>query len=143
MTQTVKPPVWFWIIGAFALIWNLLGVMAYFMQVTMSAADFAALPQIEQDLFSSQPFWLTAAFPVAVFSGFAGGILLLMRKRLAVRMFFLSLIAVLIQFFGHFMLDKYLEYMSSQSWIMPVSIPILAIAFLLFTRWVNKKGYLG
>ena len=29
MSTPIKPPTWFWIVGGLALLWNLMGVMAY------------------------------------------------------------------------------------------------------------------
>ena len=43
-----SPPRSFYIIGIAALIWNLIGVMTYIMQVTMSDAAMAALPEEQQ-----------------------------------------------------------------------------------------------
>ncbi len=31
-----RPPIWFWIVSILALLWNLLGVMAYLAQVNMT-----------------------------------------------------------------------------------------------------------
>lgn len=42
MTDKIKAPTWFWVIAVVALIWNLLGVAAYIMDVTMSAEDIAS-----------------------------------------------------------------------------------------------------
>ena len=42
MADFKKPPIWFWIIGVIALLWNALGVAAYFSIVTMTPSEFAA-----------------------------------------------------------------------------------------------------
>lgn len=142
MSETRKATTGFWVIGIIALIWNGLGVAAYFQQMMMSAEDFAALPELHQNLLSSQPFWVTAAFAIAVFAGFLASIMLLLRKRLAVRLFLLSLIAVIIQFSSYFILDGYLEFMGTQGWIMPLTIPLFAVGFLLISRRFEKSGML-
>jgi hypothetical protein len=48
------------------MIWNLLGVMAYTMQVTMSPEPLQALPENEKTLSESEPVWATSAFASAV-----------------------------------------------------------------------------
>ncbi|WP_430414275.1 hypothetical protein [Parasphingorhabdus sp.] len=142
MTEEIKTPIWFWAAGILAVLWNGLGVGAYIQQALMSAEQFAALTEIEQQLIASQPFWHSAAFPVAVLSGFLGSIFLLLKKRLAVRMFLLSLIAVTAQFLGYFILDGYMDYISSQGWVMPVLIPIVAVILLLYSSAMERKGLL-
>lgn len=143
MSKTHKATMGFWAIGVIAILWNGLGVAAYFQQMMMSAEDFAALPELQQQLLSSQPFWVTAAFAVAVFAGFLASIMLLLRKRLAVRLFLLSLIAVIIQFSSYFILDGYLEFIGTQGWIMPLTIPLFAVGFLLFSSRYEKAGILS
>jgi len=39
-----KPEITFWIIGIIALIWNILGVVAYLMQAYMTQEEWALLP---------------------------------------------------------------------------------------------------
>ncbi len=45
-----KPVVWFWIISVVALIWNLMGVGAFVMQLTMSDEAKAKLPELQQTI---------------------------------------------------------------------------------------------
>ncbi|MDZ7768490.1 MAG: hypothetical protein U5K38_05175 [Woeseiaceae bacterium] len=59
----------FWIISALALLWNLLGVMAYIMRVTMTPEALAALPEAERELYTNTPAWVTGVFAIAVFAG--------------------------------------------------------------------------
>lgn len=106
MTDQAKPPIWFWIIGSFALLWNGMGLAAYFQQFMMSAEFFAALRPEQQQLLIGQPIWLTGAFATAVFAGFVGSISILLRKRIAVRLYLLSMLAVFIQFGGLFLVFR-------------------------------------
>jgi hypothetical protein len=75
-----KPPRSFYIIGIAALIWNLIGVMTYIMQVTMSDAAMAALPADQQAFIQNSPVWVTAAYAIAVNAGALGCVLLLLRQ---------------------------------------------------------------
>lgn len=143
MENATKAPMWFWALAIIALIWNGLGVGAYFQQMLMSAEDFAALPEFQRNLLISQPFWATAAFAIAVFAGFAGAITMLMRRRIAVRIFILSFVAVLVQISSYFILDGYLEFINSQGWTMPILIPVFALAFILLARKFEKDGILS
>ena len=143
MTDQAKVPIWFWIAGVIALLWNGLGVLAYLQQVMMSAEEFAALPEVQQNLLSTQPVWVTAAFAIAVFAGLVASICWLLKKRIAVRLFLLSLLAVIVQFSSYFIIDGYREFMSGQGWLMPALILLFAIAFLLIAWQAEKKGFLN
>ncbi|MFK7841638.1 MAG: hypothetical protein AB8B54_05175 [Sphingorhabdus sp.] len=142
MQETNKAPIWFWVFGVVALIWNALGLFAYFQQVTMSAEQFAALPEVQQDLLASQPVWVSAAFAIAVFAGLAASIALLVRKRIAVRLFLVSLLGVLVQVSSYFIIDRYREFMSEQGWTMPILIAVIALIFLVISRSAEKKSLL-
>jgi di/tricarboxylate transporter len=142
MTDQAKLPIWFWIVGVVALLWNGIGVLAYLQQVMMSAEEFAGLPEVQQNLLSTQPVWVTAAFAIAVFAGFVASICWLLKKRVAVRLFLLSLLAVIVQFSSYFMVDGYREFISDQGWLMPALILLFAIGFLLLAWQAEKKGLL-
>tara|TARA_R110002033_G_scaffold50958_4_gene98083 strand:- start:837 stop:1268 length:432 start_codon:yes stop_codon:yes gene_type:complete len=142
MTEPTRAPIWFWIAGAIALIWNGLGLLAYFQQILMSAQEFAALPQQQRDLMVNQPSWVMAAFAVAVFSGFVAAIALLLRKKVAVRLFLLSLLAVIVQFSSYFIIDGYLEFIAAQGWAMPILIIIFAVGFAWIAWRAEKQGLL-
>lgn len=142
MTQTAKTPIWFWIVGIFALLWNGLGVGKYADEAMMTAADFALLTEMEQNLYADRPYWASAAFAVAVISGFLGSVMLLVRRPIAVRLFLLSFIAVLVQFSSFFILDGYIDYINQTGWFMPISIPALAVGFFLFARWAENNHIL-
>jgi hypothetical protein len=142
MTEERKIPIWFWVIGVVALLWNGMGVAAYIVQATMTTNDFGALPELQRKLLIAQPFWHSAMFPLAVLSGFLGAAVLLLRKRIAIRLLLLSLIAVLVQTAGYFILDGYLEFIETQGWAMPIMIPVIALGLLLFARYCDGKGLL-
>ncbi|HEY9090372.1 hypothetical protein [Parasphingorhabdus sp.] len=142
MEQDGQPPVWFWIIAILALLWNGLGLAAYVADITMSADDYAQLTLEQQKLYANRPYWASAAFAVAVIAGFLGSVMLLLRKPIAVRLFLLSLIAVLIQFGSYFILDGYMDYLNQTGWIMPITIPVVSLAFFLFARWAEKDSLL-
>ena len=54
-------------IGAVALIWNVLGVINFFMQV--NAGTLAAMPESQRAIIEGRPAWATGAFAIAVFGG--------------------------------------------------------------------------
>jgi hypothetical protein len=140
MERNERTPNWFWIIAIAALIWNGLGLSAYVADITMTAEDFAQLSLEQQDLYADRPYWASAAFAVAVIAGFFGSVMLLLRRPIAVRLFLLSLLAVLVQFASFFILDGYIDYLDQTGWIMPIAIPVVGLALFLFARWAEKNG---
>ena len=98
------PPRSFYIIGIAALIWNLIGVMAYVMQVTMSDAAMAALPEEQQAFIQNSPVWVTAAYAIAVNAGALGCVLLLVRQSWAFLVLVVSFAGIVTQnLYGYFM----------------------------------------
>lgn len=140
--QSTTPATWFWIIGAIALLWNLLGVFSYISQVTISEETIAAMPEAERALIEGIPAWANGLFAIAVFSGVAGCIMLLLRKQLATPLFGVSLLSASIQMFWWlFMTNSMAVY--GATWII---MPALVIAAAVFLVWLSmsakNKGWL-
>lgn len=122
-----KAPKWFMIVAVILLIWNLLGVMAYLMQVTMSPEALAALPEAQLELLENTPAWATVAFAVAVNGGALGCLLLVLKRNLAGFFLQLSLAAVLVQMFYSFFMSKSFEVFGPGGLVMPVMVIVIAI----------------
>ncbi len=84
----------FWIIGAVALIWNVMGIINYFVQ--MNGDALAAYPESHRAIVEGRPAWATGAFAIAVFGGALGCLLLLLRKSAAYYLFIASLLGVIV-----------------------------------------------
>ncbi len=126
----------FWIVSGLFLVWNLMGVMAFVMQVTMSDEAKAALPEAQRDLYLNTPGWVNAAFAVAVLGGTLGCIGLLLRKSWAMPVLILSLAGVLIQMFHVFALSPALEVLGASS----LGMPLLVIAGAIFLIWYARRA---
>ena len=134
-------PKWFMVVAAILLVWNLLGVMAYVMQVTMSPETLAALPQEQRQLYESTPAWATAAFAVAVNFGALGCVLLLLRRSLAGLFLQLSLAGVLVQMFHSFFMSKSFEVFGPGGLVMPVLVLVIAIYLVLLAAKAKANGW--
>jgi hypothetical protein len=140
--SSIKVPTWFWVVAVIALLWNLLGCMAYVMEVTKTEEAIAALPAAEQALYAEIPAWATAAFALAVFGGALGCVALLLRKSWAVPLFVVSLIALCIQMYHSlFMIDSIAVY-GPGSAVMPAMVVLIAIALLVASRRWSTRGWL-
>ena len=133
----------FWITSGLLLVWNLMGVMAYLMQVTMSNETLDALPEAQRDLYLNTPAWATAAFAVAVFGGTLGCVFLLIRKSWAVPIFILSLMGIATQMFHAFVLSPALEVLGAGGLVMPVLVTAGAIFLIWYARKAQSMGWIG
>jgi hypothetical protein len=142
MSNTTKPNTVFWVIGILALIWNILGVMAYLAQAYMTDDALSLLPQEEQDFFNNYPAWVTAAFAISVFAGLFGCIALLMRKKAAICLFTVSLIGVLAQQIYNFFIQNYITLNGSKM-IGPIVIIIICFFLMWFAKAQKKNGVIS
>lgn len=100
----MNTPTWFKVVAVLALLWNLLGCLAFFSDLRLTPEDLAKLPEAQQALYAARPAWAVAATAAAVFGGVLGSVGLLLRSRWALAVFALSLLGILIQDLGLFVL---------------------------------------
>ena len=143
MSETAqnKAPMWFMVVTALTLGWNLMGVMAYLMQVTMSPETLAALPDAQRQLLENTPDWATAAFAVAVNGGALGCLLLLLRKSLAGLFLQLSLAGVLVQMFHAFFMSNSFEVFGPGGMVMPVMVIIIAVFLVVLAAKAKNRHW--
>ena len=144
MTTSNKPNTGFWIIAVIALLWNIMGVLAYLGQTLLMTDELkAALPTEQIELINSSPSWLNIVFAIGVFSGVLACIMLLIRRKLAVPLFGISLLMVLIQnFYGWFATNAAEVYGSLQGYIMPLIVIIISIFLYFYSKGAAQKGWL-
>ena len=138
--ETVGGVHWsFWTIGAVALIWNVMGVINFFVQ--MNPDVVAAYRESERAIIEGRPAWATGAFAIAVFGGALGCVLLLLRKSAAYYLFIASLlamIATMIHTLGvgiDFGLGEILGI---------ILMPLMVAAFLIwYSKLAESKGWIS
>ena len=131
-----KPRRLFYVISSMALVWNLMGVFNYLVQVLMSDEVLASLPKDQQLLYQDVPAWVTAAFAVAVFSGTLGAVFLLLKKKIASTFFILSFIGIVTQMSYGLLLDEKTDNYGPLGLLMPLMI----IAVGGYLIWYSKKA---
>ncbi len=143
MTTTTKPNIAFWIIGVIALLWNLSGAYLWFSHsFLMTEEMMAALPPEEVELMNAAPTWNTIVYGIATIGAVIASVLLLMRKKLAVPLFGISLITVLvIQFYWVFSMDSVGKMAGSL--IMPVFVIAIAIFEYFYSKGATQKGWIA
>ncbi|MDH3207131.1 MAG: hypothetical protein OEO79_10995 [Gemmatimonadota bacterium] len=133
----------FWVISGVALLWNLVGVMTYFMSVTISPEALAAMSDAERSLYSGIPAWVTSAYAIAVFGGSAASLALVLRKAWAVPVFVVSLVGILVQMGHGFFMTDMLEVRGVAGAILPLMIVVVALYLVWFSLSSKKKRWIG
>jgi len=140
--KTIKPTSAFWIISVLALLWNIMGVVAYLGQAYMTDEVLKALSEGEQSYYNNVPAWITGAFAIAVFAGVFGCVGLLIRKKWAVILFVISIIAVIAQTTYNLYIQKFME-VPLQHMIWSLVVILIAIFLVWFSRNAAKKNWLS
>ena len=132
----------FWTVGAVALIWNVMGIMNFFMQ--MNAGMLAEMPESQRAIIESRPAWATGAFAIAVFSGALGCLLLLLRKSAAFYLFVASLLGVIVQMIPYFGMAGSTFDFGPFEISMMILLPLVMAAFLIwYSRQAKSKGWIS
>ncbi|HSX90310.1 MAG TPA: hypothetical protein VLG17_20215 [Pseudomonas sp.] len=132
----------FWMVAVLALLWNLLGVAMFAMQMMMTPEALAAMPAEQRQVYEATPSWLNIAFAVAVFGGVLGALGLLLKKRWAVLFFTLSLIGLLAQVIATFLVTPVWQAYGPAGLVMPVLLIVIALLLLGYSRKAAARGWL-
>ena len=138
-----KAPKWFTVIAIVALLWNLLGCLAFFADLQLSPQDVAKLSPAQQALYDARPGWAVAATALAVFGGAIGCVGLLLRKKWAFILFCLSLVGILAQDFGLFILVNGATLAGSVAVIAQLLVVAIAIGLVFLSRMAIARGWLA
>ncbi|MBD3653855.1 hypothetical protein [Kangiella sp.] len=136
-------PMWFWIIGILALIWNLVGVYQYISMRLITPEQFAQMDEALQQLHNATPAWVVAAFATAVFSGALASVLLLLKKSVAQLFFLISLLAILVQASYILFMSESIQLLGTQAAVLPAVLAIVGIFLLWFSNFSKNRGWLS
>jgi len=137
-----KAPRWFTAIAIVALLWYLLGCLAFFSDLQVSPQDLAKLSPGQQALYNARPGWAVAAAALAVLGGAIGCIGLLVRKKWALVLFSLSLVGIVLQDFGLFAVVNGAALAGSVAVILQSLVLVIAIGLILLSRLAIARGWL-
>lgn len=143
MNVAAPRPLGFWVVSVLALLWNLVGMAIFFMQVNMPPEALAAMPAEQRALYESTPVWVNGAFAVAVFGGALGSAMLLMRKRLALPLLALSLLGVLVQMGYTYLMTPAFRVYGASGAILPALLVLIALFLVWFARRSLARGWIG
>lgn len=136
-------PGWFKVVAVLALLWNVLGCVAFFADLKLSPADVAQLPEAQQVLYAARPAWSVAATGLAVFGGVLGCLGLLLRRKWAVAVLALSLLGIVMQDIALFLLVDGARLAGPVAVVMQTVVLVVGLALLLLARKASARGWLG
>ena len=142
-TRTVPTPWHLWVIGAIAVLWNAMGAFDYVMTETRNAAYMSAFTPEQLAFFYGFPAWVIAAWAIAVWGGILGALLLLLRRRLAVWVFLVSLVAMVVTTIHNYVLSDGLEiFADAGSQAFTAVIFVIALGLFIYSRAMHNRGVL-
>lgn len=136
-------PLWYWAIAAVALLWNLLGCAFFGMELFAQESMMASMTEPQKEWARSIPSWIYFVYGLAVSTGVAGSVGLLMRKGWTVPMFAISLAAVLVQMVYTMLLGGGLQAMGPSGLVMPGLVIGIAALLLWFSWLARSRGWIG
>ena len=131
---------WFKFAAIGSVLWFMLGCAMYLYEVTL---DPAQLPLDMRAMMLAIPEWMWAAFAIAVWVGLAGAVLLLMRKRAAVPLLGVSLLAQLVQNSAYLLHPPLREVTESDALLLPIIILAISWTVFWFAYHSRKRGWLS
>ncbi|MEO6433291.1 MAG: hypothetical protein ABIO29_04860 [Sphingomicrobium sp.] len=150
MDQEIRDrvPVHLWIVGILSLLWNAFGAFDYTMTRTKGAEWISSMMpgpdgQKYMDYINNFPLWASIGWGLGVWFALAGSILLLMRNRLAVPAFAVSLIGAVFGI-GYQLLNPVdiPEMSAGANGVVPYLVILCAVALFLYARAQRAKGVL-
>lgn len=132
-------PAWYWLVAVACLSFEAAGAYLFANSLTL---DPASLPLDQRAIFDATPQWMTIAWAFAIGAGLLGAIGLLLRRRLAEPLLLLSLIAVLVQFSGIFLVRQLRELTPEAHLVVPIVILFLAYGFWQAAKLARRRGWL-
>ena len=136
-----KPPTSYNIIAGVFLVWNLIGLMFYYQQMTLTPEMMASMGAEIAAFMDATPVWANAGYAIAVNAGVLASIALLLRKSWAFPLFALSFIGVLVQDFDAFVLRDVVAVWGSSAYYVPSAVIVIGLIELWYSSSVANRYY--
>ena len=140
----VKTPWHTWLIGVIAALFNSIGVFDFVMSMARGAEYQASAGMTPAQIahYQAMQGWMTLVWAVGVFGALLASILLLLRRKLASRVFVLSLAAFLVSLLYTYVLTDGGAIMGLQMAITSAVIAGLLAFFSWYSQLMAARGVL-
>ncbi len=139
-----KTPWHIWVVGVAAVLFNAVGAFDYVMSKIQGAEYMSAggMTAAQIDFIQNYPMWMNVVWPTGVWTAFAASILILLRRKIALPLFIISLAAFLLN-------QLYIQVLSNGGDILGPSMGIISVvitselvALIWYTRVQTRRGVL-
>ena len=141
--QSIRTPWHLWAVGGVLTAFNALGAFDYVMSVSQGEDYFrsSGMTDAQVAYFSSVPIWATAAWTISVWAGLFGGVLLMLRHKLAPLMLAFCVLGTAAYAFYTLVLSEGREAMGAL-WFMPLLVTVLTTLAAAYSSAMAKRGVL-
>jgi hypothetical protein len=137
-----RAPWHLWLVGILGLLWNSVGAFDYFMTQTRNETYMDRLTAEQLEVLNGFPAWLVASWALAVWGGVLGALLLLLRKRLAVPVLLVSLLAMMVTAIHNFLSAAGMYETAGTGPGFVLLIFAIALGLWLYARAMSQRGVL-
>ncbi len=130
--------------------WYMIGAIASALFMALACAGFVMdvttdprrLPLDQRTLVEARPLWMMWAYAIAVWTGLAGAILLVARRKLAEPLLLTSLVAAVVTFLPYAVVPAVRDNVSTND--IAVALVVIAITWTIywFARHSRQRGWL-
>ena len=142
MNDKIKIPVLFYVLTSVLLVWNLMGISAFIVQMSIDPSQIEAMSDSERDMYENYPAWALIVFGIAVFGSSIGALALLLRRKFSKKILLVSLLAVLVQMSHNVFVVQSTAVYGPGAIVMPVMVVIISVFLLWYSNFADKKGWL-
>lgn len=140
---TDRAPWHLWVVGGLGFLWDCVGAFDYLMTQTQNESYMGQFTPEQLEFFYGFPAWVVAFWAVAVWGGLLGTVLILLRKRLAVPVLLVSLLAMVVTAVHNFLLSNGLEIMGGAGAAFTILIFLVAVGLWVYARAMTRRGVLA
>lgn len=136
----------FLIIAILALLWNIMGlfqfIMAAFMEDLMLETYSETYTDKQMELFLNTPSWYYVVFGVCTIKGVLASIALIMKKKIAVPLFLVSLLTVLVLQGYWILATQAIALLGTEAIIMPMLVIVTSIFLYFYSKGARQNKWL-
>jgi uncharacterized membrane protein len=119
-----------------------MGIFQFIGPLSLPDAVFEGYSQEAVDMFNGLPSWYWVVFGSATISGLLAAITQLLRKKITVLLFLISLITVIIVQGYYIFGTNVTQILGQASIFMPILVVILSFVFYFYSKGAARKGWL-
>lgn len=139
MIQTETRPRWYMAAAIASVLFMLVGVAGFVMDL---ATDPRSLPADQQALEIARPLWMKLVYALAVWTGLAGSLLVVFRRRLAEPLLMISLVTTVLTFVPYAVVPAVRQAIGRSDVIAAVIVMGLVTLIYAFARRARRRGWL-